>query len=119
MPLAPQSSSIRQRAKRHAECFGSDHNDMNVIALWALECAEIETHTCGHDAGKHHVSIALRAGRALKLNVDVLGQKIGFLHDASLVRRERNTLSHRHCALGEVAVMERALIIEFRAAVPY
>jgi hypothetical protein len=109
---------LRQRAKRHAECFGSDHYDVNVIALWALERAKIKTHTCGHDAGKHHVSIARRAGRALKLNVDVLGQKIGVLHDASLIRRERNTLSHRYCLDG-VAVMEGALVIEFSAAVPY
>jgi len=92
---------------------------VNVIALWALECAEIKTHTCWHDAGEHHVSIALRAGRPLKLNVDVFRQEIGFLHDASLIRRERNTLSHRYYAFCEAAVMERALIIEFRAAVPY
>jgi hypothetical protein len=48
----------------------------------------------------------------------VLGQKIGVLHDASLIRRERNTLSHRYCLDG-VAVMEGALVIEFSAAVPY
>jgi hypothetical protein len=106
-------------AKRHAERFGSDHYDVNVIALWALECAEIETHTCRHDASEHHMGTALRAGGALKPNVDMLRQEIRFLHDASLVRRERNTLSHRYCAFCEVAVMERALITEFRSAVPY
>jgi len=54
---------------------------VNVIALWALKCAEIKTHTGGHDAGEHHVGIAPRAGWTLKLNVDVLGHEIGFLHE--------------------------------------
>jgi hypothetical protein len=71
--IAPRPLPMCQRAKRRAERFGSDHNDVNVIAPRALECAEIEAHPCGHDAGQHHVSITLRAPGALKLNVDVLG----------------------------------------------
>jgi hypothetical protein len=57
---------------------------MNVIALGALECAEVETHAYRHDASKHHVSVAFSAGRALDLNVDVAGHGTNFWHCASL-----------------------------------
>ena len=57
---------------------------MNVVALRALEHVEVETHACGHDASEHHVSMALWASGAMDVNVDVVRQQIGFLHDASL-----------------------------------
>jgi hypothetical protein len=43
-----------------------------------------KTHTRRHDASEHHVSVALWASRAMDLEVDVVWQEIGFLHDASL-----------------------------------
>ena len=58
---------------------------MNVVALKALKGVEVETHTCGHDANEHHVSMAISASRAMDVKVDVVGQEIGFLHDASLI----------------------------------
>ena len=58
---------------------------MNVVALRALKRADIETHTCRHDASEHHVSAALWASRATDVKVDVVRQEIGFLHDASLI----------------------------------
>jgi hypothetical protein len=51
----------------------------------ALERADIETHPCRYDASEHHVSVALWASRAMGVEVDVVGQEIGFLHDASLI----------------------------------
>ena len=69
---------------------------MSVVALRALKGVEVETHTCGHDASEHHVSMALCASRAMDVKVDVVRQEIGFLHDAfPSRRRERNTLCHR------------------------
>ena len=58
---------------------------MNVVALRALKRADIETHTCRHDASEHHVSAALWASRATDVKADVVRQEIGFLHDASLI----------------------------------
>jgi hypothetical protein len=55
---------------------------VNVIALRALEGAEVETNAGGHDASEHHPSMALWAGRALDSNIDMVRQEIGFLHDA-------------------------------------
>jgi hypothetical protein len=66
------------------ECIGLNHDLVNVVAPGALERADIETHTCGHDASKHHVSTTLWASRAMDVKVDVVRQEIGFLHDASL-----------------------------------
>ena len=73
---------MSQRAARLAERFGGNQNDVRVIARGALECAKLKPHTGGRDSGQHHVSIAFWAAGTLKLNVDVLGQETGFLHDA-------------------------------------
>jgi hypothetical protein len=64
------------------ECIGLNQHLVNVIALRALKRADIETHTCRHDASEHHVSAALWASRAMDVKVDVVRQEIGFLHDA-------------------------------------
>jgi hypothetical protein len=60
--------------------MGLNHHLVKEITLRALKRADIETHTCGHDASEHHVSAALWASRAVQ--VDVVRQEIGFLHDA-------------------------------------
>jgi hypothetical protein len=67
------------------ECIGLNDHLVKVVTLTALERADIETHPCRHDASEHHVSMALRASRAMGVEVDVVGQEIGFLHDASLI----------------------------------
>jgi hypothetical protein len=56
---------------------------VNVVALRALKGAEVKANACRDNAGEHHASMASRAGRALDLNTDMVGQEIGFLHDAS------------------------------------
>lgn len=72
---------------------------MNVIAVGALERAEVETQACWHDVSKHHVSMAFWAGTALDLNVDMAGHRTDFRHCVlPSKRRERNALSHRQCA---------------------
>jgi hypothetical protein len=91
--------------KRLPERLGSDHYLVNVIAFGALERAEIETHARRRDAREHHVSMAPGAGRALDLNVDVVGQGTGFWHDASLKEAgARHSQSPVMC-LAEAAVM--------------
>jgi hypothetical protein len=57
---------------------------MRVVAFRTLKGAEAKPHACRHDASDHHVSLALWAGRAVLVNVDVFGQGMGFWHDASL-----------------------------------
>ena len=59
---------------------------MKEITLRALKRADIETHTCRHDASEHHVSAALWASRAMDVEVDVVRQEIGFLHDGFPLR---------------------------------
>jgi hypothetical protein len=103
---------VCQGAERRAERFGGNQNDVGVIARGALECAKVKAHTGRRDAGQHHVSIAFRAARALKLNVDAFGQEIRFLHDAPL------TEVQHFIAFAEAAMMERAWIVEFALAVP-
>ena len=66
---------------------------MNVVALRALERAEVETHTCGHDAREHHESTALWARWTMDVSAYVVRQEIGFLHNASLTRQGPNTLT--------------------------
>jgi hypothetical protein len=66
---------------------------VNVVALRALERAEVETHTCGHDAREHHESTALWAGWTMDLSAYFVRQEIGFLHDASLKEGGSTTLS--------------------------
>jgi hypothetical protein len=61
-----------------------DHHFVNVVAFGALKGSEVEARAYGHDAGEHHVGLALWAGRAMDLNVDVVGQGTRFRHDASL-----------------------------------
>jgi hypothetical protein len=73
---------VSQRAARLAKRFGGNQNDVRVIARGALECAKLKPHAGGRDSGQHHVSIAFWAAGTLQLNVDVLGQETGFLHDA-------------------------------------
>jgi hypothetical protein len=58
---------------------------VNVVALRALKRADIETHTCRRDANEDHVSAALWASRTMEVEVDIVRQEIGFLHDAFLV----------------------------------
>jgi hypothetical protein len=69
--------------KRPPERFGGDHHLLDVIALRTFKRAEIETNACGHDAGEQHAGMTSRAGGALDTSVDLFGQEIGFLHDAS------------------------------------
>jgi hypothetical protein len=64
-----------------AKCIGLNHHLFKEIALRALKRADIETHTCRHDASEHHVSAALWASRAMDVEVDVVRQEIGLLHD--------------------------------------
>ena len=73
-----------QRRKRHAECVGRDHHLVNVIALSTLKGVEVEAQTCGHDASEHRVSTAPWTNWTMDDDIDVVGQEIGFLHDASL-----------------------------------
>ena len=58
---------------------------MKEVTLKALKRADIETHTCRHDTSEHHVTAALWASRTMGVEVDVVRQEIGFLHDASLI----------------------------------
>ena len=89
--------------KSYTECISLNHHLVNVVALRALKRAEVETHTCGHDASEQHASMALWASGAMDLDVDIVRQEIGFSHDAfPLRRRERNTLCHREYACGAV-----------------
>jgi hypothetical protein len=62
------------------ECIGLCDHIMNVIAVGALERAEVETHACWHDVNLHHVSMALWAGTPLNLNVDMAGRRTDFWH---------------------------------------
>jgi hypothetical protein len=64
------------------ECIGLNHHLVKEITLRALKRADIETHTCRHDASEYHVSAALWASRAMDVEIDVVRQEIGFLHDA-------------------------------------
>jgi hypothetical protein len=45
---------------------------VNVVALRALERAEVETHACRHDAGEHRESTTLWANWAMDANADVV-----------------------------------------------
>jgi hypothetical protein len=67
------------------ECIGLNHHLAQVAALKALERADIETHTCRHDASEHHVSAALWASGAMDVEIGVVRQEIGCLHDAFLI----------------------------------
>ena len=65
-----------------AICVVLNNHLMSVVALRALKHAEVEPHhACRHDASEHHMSMALWAGRAMDVNVDVFGQRMGFGHD--------------------------------------
>jgi hypothetical protein len=80
--------------------MGLNHHLVKEITLRALKRADIETHTCGHDASEHHVSAALWASRAMDVEVDVVRQEIGFLHDTFLFLIEQagaspTTILHR------------------------
>jgi hypothetical protein len=61
-----------------------NHHLANLVALWALKRAEVETHAYRHDASEHHVSMAAWANGAVNVNVDVVGQGMRLWHDASL-----------------------------------
>ena len=78
-----------------SECIGLNHHLVNLVALRALKRADVETHTCRHDASEHHVSVALWASRTMEVKVDVGRQEIGFLHDASLIE-EAGAQHSRH-----------------------
>lgn len=64
--------------------FGGDSHLVNVIALRALKRAEVEPRARRHDAREHHGSMASGASWPLDVSIDVVGKKMGFLHDASL-----------------------------------
>jgi hypothetical protein len=92
------------------ECIGLNHHLVKEITLRALKRADIETHTCRHDASEHHVSAALWASRAMDVEVDVVRQEIGFLHDAFPHREGGSaTLSVTGRCLWRSAVMETTL----------
>jgi hypothetical protein len=101
------------RYRLNPECLVGDHHFVNVVAFGALKGAEVEARACGHDAGEHHVSLALCTSRAMDLNVDVVGQRTRFWHDASLEEAGARRSLSPVCAW-KAAVMEPALIIEFR-----
>jgi hypothetical protein len=63
------------------ECIGLNYHLVKEIALRALKRADIETQTRRHDASEYHVCAALWASRAMDVEIDVVRQKIGFLHD--------------------------------------
>ena|SRR6202048_318226 len=89
--------------KISAERIALDQYLVNVVALRALERAEVETYACGHDASEHHVSTTPGASGVMDASVDFFGRSgTKFCHDASLekVGRERNTLCHRQFARG-------------------
>jgi hypothetical protein len=69
------------------ECIGLNHHLVNLITLTSLERANIETHTCRHNASEYHVSAALWASRAMDVEVDVVRQEMAFLHNASLFEK--------------------------------
>jgi hypothetical protein len=90
--------SLCNRRERSSECFGGDHHLVNVIALRALKGAEVVPNSCGHNASEHHASMAHWAGGTLDSSIDMVRQKIGFLHDASLEQAgARHSLSPVTC----------------------
>jgi hypothetical protein len=80
---------------------------VNVVASGTLEGVEVETDTCGHDAGEHHVSMAFRARRAMDVSVEIVRQQAGFLHGAFPSRKAgaQHSLSPVKCLLSN-AVMK-------------
>jgi hypothetical protein len=81
-----------------------------VIASGAFKRAEVEPYARGHNAREHHIGMALRAGGAVDMNVDGIGQGTGFRHDASLDEAgAQHSLSPVVCP-GEVTVMEPAFL---------
>jgi hypothetical protein len=82
----------------HAKRSVGGHHFVHVIAFGALKRAEIETRTRRRDAREHHVSTTIRAGWALDLNADIVGQGTSFWHDASLKKAgARHSLSPVMC----------------------
>jgi hypothetical protein len=82
-----------QWRKRSPECFGGDHDFVDVVALWAFKRAEVEAYSCGHDAREHHDTTALWASWTMDVSVYIIRQEIGFLHNASLKGGGSTTLS--------------------------
>ena len=66
---------------------------MNVCALRAFECAEVETHASRHDPREHRESTALWASWTMDAGAYVVREEIGFLHNASLKGGGSATLS--------------------------
>jgi hypothetical protein len=66
---------------------------VDVVALRALERAEVKTHARRCDAREHHETMALWARRTMDMSVYIVRQEIGFLHDASLEGGGSTTLS--------------------------
>ena len=64
-----------------------------MVALRALERAEVETHAGRHDAREHHETTALWASGTMDLSAYVVRQETGILHDASLNGGGSTTLS--------------------------
>jgi hypothetical protein len=75
------------------ECIGLYNHITNVIAVGALERAEVETYACWHDVSEHHVSMAFWTSWTMDLSAYVVRQEIRFLHDASLNGGGSTTLS--------------------------
>jgi hypothetical protein len=69
---------------------------MYVVADSAFKGMQVDTRACRLDTDEHHRGLALRTSGALKCNEWNDGrQALRLGHDASLNRRERNTLCHR------------------------
>jgi hypothetical protein len=84
------------------ECIGLNHHLFKEIARGALKRADIETHSCRRDASEYHVSTALWASRAMEVEIDLVRQEIGFLHDASLFEKagvvaKKNIGQQKYC----------------------
>jgi hypothetical protein len=88
------------------ECIGPNHHLVKEITPGALKRADIETHTCRHDAGEYHVSAALWASRAMDVEIDVVRQEIGFLHNDFPLReggsRRQQKIARRQPYLGAI-----------------
>jgi hypothetical protein len=98
------------------KCIGLNHQFVNMVTPGALKRAEIDTHTHRPDASKQHVSSALWTRGAIDLQVDVVGQKIGFLHDASLKAAGAQHSQSPAVAVDNPVIVQLS-VLEFRLAV--
>ena len=76
-----------------------------LIADGAFKRMQVDACACWLDTSKRHRGVALRTSRALNChewNDGRKGLRLG--HDASLNRRDRNTLCHRKCLEGGAVI---------------